>query len=82
MYGSISIRPTGSQNKFIRNLELGFRYSTFDRPTDAHWGSADQLTQAAVTLDYWLRWNCLMKFTYGKNSDSDNLFVAQLVYGF
>ncbi len=82
MYGMISLRPSNADNKFVRNLELGFRYSSFDRPKEAKWGSDKMLTQTAVTLDYWLRWNSLVKFTYGKNSDAANLYVVQLVYGF
>ena len=82
MYGSFSIRPTASQNKIFRNFELGFRYSAFDRPKGAHWGSENQLTQTAVALDYWLRWNSLVKFTWAKNSDSDNVYIVQFVYGF
>jgi hypothetical protein len=82
MYGTFSIRPSGSESNFVRNLELAIRYSTFDRPKEAQWGSEKQLTQTAVAIDYWLRWNSLIKFTYGKNSDSANLYVVQLVYGF
>jgi len=81
-YGSLSIRPTGSKNKTLRNFELCFRYSQFDRPKEAPWGGEKLLTQTAVALDYWLRWNCLVKLTWNKNSDSDNLYVAQFVYGF
>ncbi|HEX5003183.1 MAG TPA: hypothetical protein VFW78_11875 [Bacteroidia bacterium] len=81
-YGSVSIRPTASKNKLLRNFELCYRYSEFDRPKEAPWGGDKVLTQSAVALDYWLRWNCLVKLTWNKNSDSDNLYVAQFVYGF
>ena len=82
MYGTFSIRPSASESNFVRNIELAVSYSSFDRPKEAMWGSEKQLTQTAVSLDYWLRWNSTLKFTYGKNSDSDNLYVVQFVYGF
>jgi hypothetical protein len=81
-YGSFSIRPSLLDNKCLRNFELAVRYSQFDRPKEAAWGSDKLLTQTAVGLDYWLRWNCVAKLTWAKNSDSDDLYVAQFVYGF
>ncbi len=80
-YGAASLRPSSVDNKFLRNLEVAFRYSSFMRPKDAPWGGSD-LTQTAVALNYWLKWNCVFKIMYQQQSEISDQFLAQLVYGF
>jgi hypothetical protein len=63
---------------FFRNIELAARYSEFKRP--APWGG--DTNQFALSLDYWLKWNTVLKLTYQKQKDTDNAFYAQLVFGF
>ncbi len=79
LYVSASIRPTMSDNKFLHNLEIAYRYSSFMQP--AAWG-ATSITCNEVALDYWLKWNCVMKLGYQKRSDMIQNFYAQFVYGF
>ena len=39
-------------------------------------------TVAELALDYWLKWNCLVKFCYVKQKDNPSEFNAQFVFGF
>lgn len=76
-----TIRPSHLKNMFLRNLELAARYSEFKRPAGAPWGGSNT-HQFALSLDYWLKWNTVLKMTYQTEKDIDNAFVAQLVFGF
>jgi len=80
-YGTATLRPSHVHNTFIHNLELAARYSEFNRPADAPWGGTDT-HQFAISLDYWLHWNSLLKLTYQTEKDEPNLFIAQVVFGF
>jgi hypothetical protein len=80
-YIAVSIRPAHLKNGFLRNLELASRYSEFMRPTDAPWGGSNT-NQFALSLDYWLHWNTVLKLTYQTEKDIDNAFYAQIVFGF
>lgn len=79
-YVAATIRPAHLKN-IIRNFELAARYSKFMRPADAPWGGGDT-DQFALSLDYWLKWNTVIKLTYQQEKNSDNAFYAQLVFGF
>lgn len=79
-YIAATVRPAHVANTFIRNLELGVRYSAFKRPTDAAWGG--NINQMAFSLDYWLKWNTVLKLTYQHEKNKDNAFYAQVVFGF
>jgi hypothetical protein len=80
-YATATLRPSHVHNTIIHNLELAARYSEFKRPVDAPWGGNDT-HQFAVSLDYWLHWNSLLKLTYQTEKDEPNLFIAQVVFGF
>ena len=83
-YVQPSIRPSQAESEFFRNLELVARYSEFNTPNAANWGGG-KYKQSAFGLNYWYRWNGVLKFTWQKqflNDSSSNSFVAQLVYGF
>jgi hypothetical protein len=80
-YVTVAIRPVHVHNLFIHNLELAARYSEFKRPVEAPWGG-DDTHQFAVSLDYWLKWNSLVKLTYQTQKDEPNAFYAQVVFGF
>jgi hypothetical protein len=80
-YATASLRPSSVNNKFLRNLEVAFRYSEFQRPKDAPWGGSN-LTQTAIALNYWLKWNCVAKIMWQNQSDASGQFLMQLVYGF
>jgi hypothetical protein len=75
-----TIRPAHLKN-ILRNVELAARYSKFMRPVDAPWGGGDT-NQFALSLDYWLKWNTVLKLTYQTEKNTDNAFYAQVVFGF
>ncbi len=79
-YIAATIRPSHLHNNFFRNLELAGRYSEFTRPDEAPWGG--KTNQFAMSLDYWLKWNTVLKLTYQTQKNTDNAFYAQLVFGF
>jgi hypothetical protein len=76
-----SIRPAHVENEFLHNLELAARYSEFTRPQLAPWGG-DNTHQFAISLDYWLKWNCLLKLTYQTQKNELKTFFGQVVFGF
>lgn len=80
-YVTAALRPSHVHNVFIHNLEIAARYSEFKRPTEAPWGG-DNTHQLALSLDYWLKWNSLLKFTYQTQKNETNTFYAQVVFGF
>jgi len=80
-YVTGAIRPVHVHNLFVHNLEIAGRYSQFKRPADAPWGG-DDTHQFAVSLDYWLKWNSLVKLTYQDQKDEPKAFYAQVVFGF
>jgi len=87
-YGMLSIRPTGSENKVLRNLEIAFRYSSYTTPDGAPWayynteGKNVALNQTAVSLCYWLKWNCVAKLCWQKQDGVTDQTFVQLYYGF
>jgi hypothetical protein len=76
-----SLRPAHVHSTIIHNLELAARYSSFKRPTDAPWGGSDT-HQFSLSLDYWLKWNSLLKLTYQNQKDEPTAFYGQVVFGF
>ena len=80
-YVMLACRPALVHNKILRNFELAARYSKFYRPKDAAWGGSN-IGQFAMSLNYWLEWNCLVKLTYQKQSDFIGSFIGQVVFGF
>jgi mono/diheme cytochrome c family protein len=80
-YTSASIRPSHIESKFLRNFELAARYSHFERPVGAPWGGSN-VSQFDMALDYWLKWNCLVKLCYVTQKDNPSIFNAQFVLGF
>lgn len=79
-YAAAMIRPAHVHN-FLHNVELAGRYSKFMTPVGAPWGGGDK-KQWDVSLDYWLKWNSLVKFTYEDQKNEPKNFQAQVVFGF
>jgi hypothetical protein len=80
-YACATLRPSLVDDKFLRNLEIAGRYSYFNRPSGAPWGGSD-VDKVELALDYWLKWNCLVKFCYVKEKSVPSVFNAQFVFGF
>ncbi len=55
-------KPAFVSNKFFQKLEFAGRYSGLKMAPDAPWGK--EKTQWAVSLNYWLDWRTVVKFSY------------------
>ena len=62
IFGQVSIRPTGLDKPFIKNLELAYRYVAYTAPSNSTWGQ--NYHESDFGLDYWLSWRTVLKFTY------------------
>ncbi len=78
-----SIRPAEVTSEFLRYLEFAVRYSEFNTPQGALWFADGKhvRTQTAIGINYWYRWNGVLKMSYQKQDGVEG-FYAQLVYGF
>lgn len=88
-YVSASLRPSGSDNEILRNFEIAYRYSKFTTPDGAPWANYDPntgahipVTRTAIALDYWLKWNCLLKVSFQQETNVANTVFVQMYYGF
>lgn len=61
-FGQMSLRPTGIENSFLRNVEVAYRYSFYNTPSGSTWGANSH--QNDFGLDYWLSWRTVLKCTY------------------
>jgi len=61
-FAQASIRPTGIDNGFLKNIEIAYRYSNYATPTGSSWGQKSHENDLGV--DYWLSWRTVLKFTY------------------
>jgi hypothetical protein len=80
-YVAGTIRPSHVHNNIVRNLELAARYSEFKTPVEAPWGGGNK-DQFAISLDYWLKWNSVVKLCYQTQKGELNTFYGQVVVGF
>ena len=91
-FAQFSIRPTMSQNKFLKKTELLFRYNALTPPKDALWcpkdknGQGGSITRMDLGLCYWLSWRSGLRFAYEMNTMPDgtktNQFLALIAVGF
>jgi hypothetical protein len=83
-----SIRPTTFESQTLNNFELALRYSSFTTPDMAPWGNAiknsagNTIHQMAYGINYWIAWDCLLKFTYQVQSFTGNQTLIQAIYRF
>ncbi len=64
-FAQISIRPTGSGNKLVKNLEAAFRIGNFNTPGNSLWGQKSTIVEAGIL--YWLSWRTVLKLGYQSN---------------
>jgi len=69
----MSLRPTVGDSKFVKNLELAFRYASFKTPNESAW--SQNTNSYDVGLDYWLSWRSVLKFTYNINNTGNTVPV-------
>jgi hypothetical protein len=67
-FGQVSVRPSKSKNKILRNFELAFRYVNYTSPKQSTWGQ--NYTETDLCLNYWLSWRSVLKLGY-ENIKSD-----------
>ena len=81
-YGVIAIRPALLKNNFIRNLEIAYRYSQYDRSKNKP--DAGEITNRSdIGINYWFKWNAVLKLNYVMQQNLDNgMFIAQVLFGF
>jgi len=65
-FAQISLRPTVSGNKFVKNLEAAFRIGNFNTPKGSLWGNKQIITEAGLL--YWLSWRTVLKLGYSINN--------------
>lgn len=69
-FAQLSVRPTGVDNRVIKNLELAFRYVAYTTPANSFWGQTYK--EEDLGLDYWLSWRSVLKFTYAWSRSSNS----------
>ena len=74
VFGQLSIRPVGVDNKLLKNLELAYRYSNYRAPGNSAWGQ--NFHENDFGLDYWLTWRTVLKFTYAMSHSVSTANVA------
>jgi hypothetical protein len=88
-FAQLSYRPSQIGNKVIRRFELAGRYCSLDNPKGSMW-STDK-TQFGITLDYWIKWNAVVKIGYeqdvnhpdvGDDVKTATRYLFQLAMGF
>jgi len=91
-FAGATIRASGSQSKFMSNLELGARVGSYTPPkysdaslTDAPWGE-NAKTQTTICLTYWFTWKTPLNFAYDMlketNRPTIKSYTARLIYFF
>src|SRR6266542_961475 len=75
-FGQLSYRPTETTNKFLRKFELATRYGVLNNPIGSKWGADKK--QFAITLDYWIAWNAVIKVAYEQDYLKNDLGVKSI----
>jgi hypothetical protein len=65
-FAQLALRPTGSGNNFLKNLEIAFRYGRYVTPENSLWGQKSDIIDAS--LNYWLTWRTVFKVGYQSNN--------------
>ncbi len=65
-FAQLSLRPTGSSSKFLKNLEGAFRIGNYTTPNNSLWGQKSEYVEAGLL--YWLSWRSVIKFAYQSNN--------------
>jgi hypothetical protein len=60
-FGIFSIRPSYVDNKFLKNVELTYRYAKNVTPMGSAWGASTD--QNSVGIAYWINWRTVVKIT-------------------
>jgi hypothetical protein len=61
-FAQISLRPTGVTSKWVKNLEVAFRYGNYTTPKASLWGEKTDVTEFGLL--YWFSWRTVFKLGY------------------
>lgn len=61
-YIMAALRPMFSANKVLKNFEVAARYGNYTTPANSIFGTKDN--SLALSLNYWLNWRTVVRFTY------------------
>jgi len=78
-YAGITLRLSGSDSRFLSNLEMGGRLGQLTYPKDALWGAANPWNQTTVCLTYWYTWKTPINIAYDIISQSGSPTQASIV---
>jgi hypothetical protein len=91
-FAQVSIRPSMLRNKFLRKLELMFRYNAVMPPKDAVWspkdnnGKGGDITRMDFGLTWWMTWRTGLRLAYEDQRMPDGsqqkVFLARIATGF
>lgn len=71
-FAQISLRPSGVENKFVKNLEVAFRIGNYNTPKASLWGQKSNVVEAGIM--YWFSWRTVFKLGYtSSNSTSSTI---------
>lgn len=80
-----TLRPAGSSNNFVQDLEFGARYAQYDPPKNALWGGGPS-KQFTLDLTYWFTWSSQINLGYNIQTDAgtklNNEFIIRTLYKF
>lgn len=74
MYSQIAYRPTLSQKRIIKNLELVYRYGRLEQPQGSM--ESGQIKQSMYGLNYWINFRSAMKFAV-RSQEGETAYFAQ-----
>jgi hypothetical protein len=90
-FAQFTIRPSMAPVKFVKKLELMFRYGNVMPPKDAVWspkdlnGQGGNISRFDLGLAYWISWRNAFRIAYETTSMPDgtkqNEFIARLAVG-
>lgn len=87
-YAQIAYRPVQIDQKWVKNLELAYRFEhlenpafTASTPVEAR-PTRGERTRNTIGLNYWLGPSTVLKFAYEQDSREDNSLLIQFAIGF
>ena len=72
-YVMAALRPVSFKN-FIKNFEIAGRYGNYTSPANSLFGTKDN--SLALSLNYWLNWRTVVRYTYEAIKGTDRISDA------
>ena len=74
-FAQLSLRPSGSANKVVKNLEAAFRIGNYNTPKASLWGQNATITEFGLL--YWLNWRTVFKVGYTLNNSNSTTLGSE-----